>query len=145
MHLEPSAKVSSIVEPWQRFRGSSSNGVNGMWSLGIFTRRKIKRRSLPGGWTSTRFFRSLTCVPSLERRQLLTFYFQKELTIDTGAAVPVIRHDVTNTHAVVSGVRDVVANTRTIVSESHRNALKSSDTRGQEQRVSAIRSLPVTE
>jgi len=44
----------------------------GMRSLGISTRRAIKRRSPPGGRTSTRFFRSSTCVLSLERWPLLT-------------------------------------------------------------------------
>jgi len=62
------------------------------------------------------------------------------------AAVSGISHDVTNTHTVVSGVQNGVVNTLTVVFDSRRNALKSpEDTRGQNQVVSAIRTLPVVE
>jgi len=65
-------------------------------------------------------------------RRLLTFRFQTELGIHARATVPDIRHD--------------VANTSTLVSDTHRNKPKGyKGTYGQNQVVSTTRTLPATE
>ena len=76
---------------------------------------------------------------------MLIFHFQKELTTNADAATSAVHH-VTSTHNLVSGIRNDVAGTRTIVSDSHRKALKSSeDASGQDRKVGTIRTLSVTE
>ena len=61
----------------------------------------------------------------------------------TGSAV---RHDVTNTHTIASGIQSEVVNTLAVVSDSRRKALKGpEDTRGQNRMVSTVRTLPVAE
>ena len=71
---------------------------------------------------------------------------QKALAVNTDTAISSVHRDVTNTHTIVSGTQNDVTNTRPIVSDSHRNALKSrEDTRGQNQMVSTIRTLPAAE
>ena len=55
-----------------------------------------------------------------------------------------IRHDATNTHTIVPGARNEAANTRTTVSDAHRNTLKNpEDTRGQDRMVGSARTLLV--
>ena len=104
----------------------------------ICMQRATRKRSPPGSWTWTRCFRSSTCVLSLQLRPLLTSCFQKTLTINTDPAVPGVTHDATNTHTVVSGVQNNVVNPA-VVSDSHCNALKSSeDTCGQNRVVYTI-------
>ena len=64
---------------------------------------------------------------------------------NTNATVSTTRHDVVNTHTVAYNVQNEAANTRTTVSDIHPNSLKGpKDTRGQEQMVSTIPTLPVT-
>ena len=65
--------------------------------------------------------------------------------MNTNPTASTVRHDVADTSTIVPGVRNDV-NTRPIVSDSHRNALRrSEDTRGQNRMVSVIRTLPVDE
>ena len=136
---EPSIMLLSIAGPWQILRRTSPSGINGMGSLGASTRRKVKRRSWPGGWASKIFFGSLMCVLSLERRLLLTSSFQK---VPAKKTVPAVSHGITNTHATVSGFQ----NTLPIVSDSHRSGLKRpEDTRGRDQVVNTIHILYVAE
>ena len=53
----------AITGLWPRSRGASSRGVNEMRYLELSTRRTIKGRSRPGGWTSIGSSISSTCVP----------------------------------------------------------------------------------
>jgi hypothetical protein len=77
---------------------------------------------------------------------LLTFRSKKALVISADADGSGVRHEVTNTHTIDSGVQSDVVDTLAIVSDSHRNALKSpEDTRGQNQMASIIRTLPTAE
>jgi hypothetical protein len=64
----------------------------------------------------------------------------------TDAAVSPVHHDVANTYTIVSGVQNDAVNTLATVYDSHRTVLKSPrETQGQNQPVSTIRTLPVTE
>jgi len=72
---------------------------------------------------------------------MLTFRFQKELAMKKDPTASAVHHNVTNTHIVVSDIRDDIASTSAIVSDTHHDALK----RSQGQTVSTIRTLPVTE
>ena len=86
------------------------------------------------------------CVLSFEWKRLLTFWFQKELAKDGNGIASTIYHNVVNNGATVSNVRNDAMNTPTIVSDIHRNTLKMFEgTRGQDPRVSTIRTLLVTE
>ena len=76
---------------------------------------------------------------------MLVILLPKEPTINTNATVSAVRHDVADTPTIVPCVKNDV-NTGATVSDSHRNALKRpEDTRGQNQMVSAIRTLLVEE
>jgi hypothetical protein len=71
---------------------------------------------------------------------------QKALATTKDAAVFAVRHDVTNTRTIVSCAQNDVVDTPAIVSDNHRNTLKSpEDTRGQNWIVSIIRASPVAE
>jgi hypothetical protein len=75
-----------------------------------------------------------------------SFPLQKALAIATNVAVSAVRHDVMNTHIISPGVQNNTVNTPAIISDSHRNVLKSpEDTRGQNGTVSTIRTLSVAE
>jgi hypothetical protein len=77
---------------------------------------------------------------------MLTSRSQTALATSTDAAGSGVRRDSTNTHTIVSGAQTKVVNTLAAVSDSHRNALKSSeDMRGQTRMVGTIRTLSVTE
>ena len=57
-----------------------------------------------------------------------------------------VRRDLAVTHTIVSGVQNDVVNTRAVISDGHRNALrKPEDTRSQNRIVSIIRTLPAVE
>ena len=65
--------------------------------------------------------------------------------MDTNATSSV-RHDVAGTPAVVPGVQNDAVNTHTMVSDSHRNTLKTPEgPRGQNLMVGTICTLPVDE
>lgn len=51
----------AITGFWRRSGGASPSGVNGARSGGSSTRKTIKRRSPPGGWTLTGSFVSSKC------------------------------------------------------------------------------------
>jgi hypothetical protein len=57
--------VFSIVGPWRRSRRGSSRMANEIYSPDSSMRRTTKKRSSPGGWTSTGSFTSSTCVQSI--------------------------------------------------------------------------------
>ena len=60
--------------------------------------------------------------------------------------VPNVQGDTSGAKVIVSGVRSDVVNTSTVVSDIHRDKLKSREgVDGQNQPVSIIRTLPVTE
>jgi hypothetical protein len=133
-----------IAGPWRRSRRGSSRRPDGIDSLDLFTQRTIKKRPLPGGWTSIGSSISSTCVPPFSVWPLPTVHFQTELAIATNADVSDVRRDVTNvhtvvanTHSVVSNTNAVVASTHTLVSDIYRNILQSQGgTDGQPQPVS---------
>jgi len=74
----------------------------------------IRRRSPPGGRTSTGSFSCSTCVPSLLVRLLLNILPQTELAIDTHVTV-------TKAHALVSDVHRGVGNIDSTVSGVHQD------------------------
>ena len=61
--------------------------------------------------------------------------------MDKDVAFSAVRHDAINTHAVISDVRNDVVNISAIVPDIQHDALK----RSQDQTVSTIHTLPVTE
>jgi len=61
--------------------------------------------------------------------------------MNKNVTVPTIRNNFINTNTVVSNVRNDVTNTSVVVSDIHSDALK----RNQDQTVSTIRNLPITE
>jgi len=64
--------------------------------------------------------------------------------MDSDPTVSAVRHDATNTHAIVSRIQNDVVNTPAIVSDSRRSALESpDDTCGKNRMVSTIRALLV--
>ena len=77
----------------------------------------------------------------------MTSRSQTKIAINTSPAVPTVSHDITNIHAVVSGIRNDVANTPAVASDSHRNALGKSpgDALDQNRLASAVRTIPVVE
>ena len=50
---------------WRIFKGGSPSRGNEMRFLDTSTRRTTRKKSQPGGWTSSGSFVSSTCVPSL--------------------------------------------------------------------------------
>ena len=66
--------------------------------------------------------------------------------VKTDGTIPAVHDDVTNTRTLVSGIRNGVTDTPTIVSDGHRKASKiSEDVYGQDRKVGTIRTLSVTE
>jgi len=77
---------------------------------------------------------------------MANFRLPEGTCIKTDAAISSVSHDVTNNHTTAPGTQNDVVNTLAIVSDSHRNALKSpEDACGQSRVVSTIRTLPVVE
>ena len=75
-------------------------------------------------------------------RRLLTFRFQTELGVNAHASVSDTHQDAANEHTIGSGV----ANARTVISDIHRNKLKSREgVDGRNQAVGTTHTLPVTE
>jgi hypothetical protein len=57
-----------------------------------------------------------------------------------------VHRDVMNTHTLVSGVRNEVEDTRTVVSDGHSKALKRfEDVCGQDRKVGTMCTLPVAD
>ena len=95
-----------------------------------------------GHWISAICSGSLMCILLSRQWLLLTFHFQRELTINTDITISVVHPDATCPQNISSGVQYDVVNTRTAISNSHCNMLKSSkDARGQERRVSTSRAI----
>lgn len=146
MDSEPSTKTFSTTGLWQISGRSWPSWVDGVRSLDASTPRATKGRRPLGCLTSTRFFRSLSCVRLFQRRPVLTLRFQKELAITTNVTASTVCQDIVSTRITASDVRSGVMNTHITVSDNHHSALECPhDTHGQGRVVSATHTMPVTE
>ena len=108
-----------IAGLWPQSRSMLSSRANGTQFRVVSMRRRTTRRSLAGGWISTRFVILLSCVPSIPLDNCLpsASSSQTEFANGTDTGVTEIRRGITNAHSTVRDAHTDIPNSSIAIPE----------------------------